>query len=336
MADKVGQPLSGIKEELLTKGHEYSFFQAIRFLRLLGASPFISRDPADRDSTIPVRIRPNLSLAFPPADIAAIEERKGAEPGYRVTANFLGSYGPASPLPTFYTEELIEEASSDGSVSRDFLDIYNHRTFTLFYLCCLKYNIFLQIIDEKNDEVLERLFCMFGIGKPELREDFEMAFQLCRYIGLITQYSHSALGLSILLRDALGGVPVEIVECVKTIEKIPEELRALVGQANNCLGQCVIGSESIDRTGKILIRIGPVRMEKFNSLLPGSPEYRKLKTLTEFFVHDRIIYDLELILAENECHTTCLGSPQMSRLGLDTWIFSGDTIGEVSAVFPLS
>jgi type VI secretion system protein ImpH len=337
MAYETGQPLLSLKQELLTKGHEYSFLQAMRLLRLLGASPELPNDPADHNSTIPIRIRPNLSLAFPPADITSIEEQQGEEPAFLITANFLGLYGHSSPLPTFYTEELIDEASLDESVSRDFLDIYNHRLFTLYYLCCLKYNLFFKIIDENSKDVTEKLFCLLGIGKPELREEFEFAFQLCRYIGLITQYSHSALGLEILLRDAFGGVPVGIIECVKTTEKIPAQLHAMLGRANSRLGMdSTIGSEALDRTGKILIQMGPIGLDKFNSLLPGKPGYRKLAVLTDFFVHDRIIYDVELILAKDECRPARLGSPQMSRLGLDTWVFSSETIGEVSAVFPLS
>lgn len=337
MADETGQPLFSLKQELLTKGHEYSFFQAIELLKLLGASPEIPNDPADHNTKIPIRIRPNLSLSFPAADITRIEELPGEEPAFRITANFLGLYGHSSPLPTFYTEKLIDETNSDESVCRDFLDTYNHRLFSLYHLCCLKYSLFFNVINENSNDILEKLYCLLGIGKPQLLEGFELAFQLCRYVGLITQYSHSALGLKILLQDAFGGIPVDIVECVKTMEKIPAELHAMLGLANNRLGMdSTIGSETLDRTGKILIRMGPVPLDKFNSLLPGNPGYRKLTTLTEFFVHDRIIYDVELILEKDECRTACLGSPQMSRLGLDTWVFSGETIGEVSAVFPLS
>lgn len=336
MADEAGQSLNDVKQELLTKAHEFSFIQAMRLLRLLGASPDIPNDPADHGSTVPVRIRPNLSLAFPPADIVSIEEKPGDEPGYVMTANFLGLYGPSSPLPTFYTEELIEEANADGSVSRDFLDTFNHRIFFFFYRCFLKYNLSSLVIDEDDADVIERLLCLIGIGPPGHRDELEMAFQLCRYMGLISQYSHSALALENLLRDALGGVPVEIIQCVRTIEKIPAKRRALLGQANCTLGMdCTIGSEIVDRTGKILVRIGPLTLDKFNSLLPGNPDYQRLAVITEFFAHDPLVYDVELILAQGECRPICLGGPQMSRLGLDTWVFSGETLGEVSAVFPL-
>ncbi|MFO8111269.1 MAG: type VI secretion system baseplate subunit TssG [Desulfosalsimonadaceae bacterium] len=69
-----------------------------------------------------------MSLAFPPADIDRIQEMDLQEhSGYEITANFLGLYGISSPLPTFYTEELMHEAAEDESVCRDFIDVINQR-----------------------------------------------------------------------------------------------------------------------------------------------------------------------------------------------------------------
>lgn len=336
MAGEAGQAATDLKQELLAKSHEYTFFQAMRLLRLLGASPEIPSDPSDHRARIPVRIRPNNSLAFPAADIAAIEE-DGEGPGFRMTANFLGLYGHSSPLPTFYTEEMIDEAGADESVSRDFLDIYNHHIYNLFYQCCKKYNLFFLVGEEQSDEVMERLFCAIGIADPKARKKLEIAIELCRYIGLIMQRPHSAWGLETMLRDAFGGIPVKVNQCFKRIVKIkPNQLVQLGGNVGVLGYDTVIGTQIEDRMGKFRLQIGPVTLDDFNSLLPGNPGCKKLAAITQFYKVDPLECDVELILAKDECRTACLGSPQMSRLGLDTWVFSSETIGEVSAVFPLS
>lgn len=336
MAGEAGQAAPDLKQELLARSHEYTFFQAMRLLRLLGASPEIPREPSDHRERIPVRIRSNNSLAFPAADINAIEE-DGEEPGFRVTANFLGLYGHSSPLPTFYTEELIEEAGSDESVSRDFLDMYNHHIYALFYQCCRKYDLFFLVGDEQSEEIMERLSCAIGIADPQARNELGIAFQLCRYIGLLMQRPHSAWGLETMLRDAFGGIPVKVLQCHKRIVKISQDQLMKVGGKGSVLGQeSVIGTEIEDRMGKFRLQIGPVNLETFNTLLPGNPGNKRLASMTKFYVTTPFEYDVELILAKNECRPACLGSPQMSRLGLDTWVFSSDSIGEVSAVFPLS
>src|SRR5919108_3991821 len=110
-----------------------------------------------------VRVRPELSLAFPAADIAGIEKRGE---GYLVTARFLGLYGPASPLPTFYTEELLDEAAADACATREFLDIVNHRLYNLFFACAAKYRLFYQVAEGERREGIERLFCLAGPGGP--------------------------------------------------------------------------------------------------------------------------------------------------------------------------
>lgn len=336
MAGETGQALSDIKERLLTEGHQYSFIQVMRLLGLMGASADISDQPADSQAKIPIRIRPNNSLAFPPADITRIQEMQEG-PGFRITANFLGLYGHSSPLPTFYTEELIDEENTDESVSRDFLDIFNHCIFTIFFRSYLKYNLFFQVMDEKSNVVTERLFCLLGLGGAQLRKDLEIAFPLCRYIGIITQHPHSAWGLETILQDVFRGVPVKVIQCFNRTVKIPARQRMEIGGTGSILGESsVIGSEMADCTGKFRLQIGPVAFDDFNSLLPGSPGYEKLDAITRFYKLDPLECDVELILAKNECRTACPGSPQMSRLGMDTWVFSGETIGEVSAVFPLS
>jgi predicted component of type VI protein secretion system len=49
---------------------------------------------------------------------------------------------------------------------------------------------------------------------------------------------------------------------------------------------------------------------------------------------DPLEYDLELTLQAGEASCVQLGMGTASRLGMDTWIFSCEKIGEVHAVFP--
>ncbi|MGB9701073.1 MAG: type VI secretion system baseplate subunit TssG, partial [Thermodesulfobacteriota bacterium] len=110
-----------LKLDLLEKGHEFSFFQALRLLRRL-TKGIEQPSPEGRGH---IKIRPHLSLAFPPADIAQIEENAEDPFSFTVTATFLGLYGSSSPLPTFYTEDLLAEAMEEETVTRDFIDIFN-------------------------------------------------------------------------------------------------------------------------------------------------------------------------------------------------------------------
>jgi len=324
----------GLKMDLLHEGHSFSFFQAIRLLRMM-LFEYGGDVQADRPDGHSIRIRPNLSLAFPPADIAQIKEiDAGGHEEYAITANFLGLYGSASPLPTFYTEDLMNEAAEDESVSKDFIDIFNQRMFELFYDVCAKYRLPFQIFETNSHAHLERLFCLLGMGEKPLQEAVADPYQLLRYIGLITQKPCSGLGLELILRDALDGLPVTVVPCVARKAKIPHDQRAFLGSSKHALGvNMTIGEEVSDRMGKFKIRIGPLDKPTFQSFYPGAENYSLTCFLTDFYILERLEYDIEVILAEGEARTVCLGDPERSRIGLNTWIFSSDRIGEMRKVY---
>ncbi len=323
-----------LKLDLLREGHAFSFLQAIRLLRRLSwdQQGDIQKDMPSADV---IRIRPKLSLSFPPADISQIRETEiDDQTGYDVTANFLGLYGSSSPLPTFYTEDLMAEAAEDESVSRDFLDFINQRIFELFYECCIKYRQSFQVFEANSQPHLERLFCLLGMGDKPVREAVADPYQLIRYIGLLTQRPRSSMGLEAILRDVLEGIPVSVVPCIERKARIPEDQKLFLGSMAHGLGiNATIGEEVLDRMGKFKIRLGPLETAAFQSFYPGEDNYRLTCFLTDFYVLENLEYDVEVILAEGEAKTVCLGDPNRARIGLNTWIFSGERVGEMRKVY---
>jgi type VI secretion system protein ImpH len=321
-----------LKADLLGRSHEFSFFQVIRLLRIFGGGIERYEDAGGIEKNI--RIRPDLSLSFPASDIASIEEADDTG-RFLVTTTFLGLYGSSSPLPTFYTEDLMDEARDDMTVTRDFIDIINHRLFLMLFHCWTKYRQFIQVIEEQNPSDLERLFCLIGLGEKEFREPVSETYPLIRYAGLLTQFPRSALGLETLLKDVLTGTAVEVIPCIRRKVKISQDQRLFLGTAQCALGEStILGEEIDDRMGKFRIQIGPLSSVRFQELLPGTPAYRRMHFLTQFYISEPLEFDFALILGEREAKTACLGSPQWSRLGWDTWTFSSDQINEVKVSFP--
>ncbi len=323
-----------LKSDLLRESRAFSFFQAMRLLKILLRTE-AGRTDANKELPHPVRIRPALSLAFPPADIDRIREMDlQKHSGYEITANFLGLYGISSPLPTFYTEELMHEAAEDESVCRDFIDVINQRIYELFYDCCTKYRQSFQVIEAGSRQHLERIFCLMGIGDAPLRGAIADPHRLIRYIGLLIQKPRSAMGLETVLNDAIGGVPVTLVPCVKRRAKIPGDQRLFLGSPDHRLGEStIIGEEVVDRMGKFVIRIGPLSSEAYQGFYPEAENYKMVRFLTDFYVLERLEYDIEVVLAEGEAKTVCLGEPDHARLGLNSWVFSSDRIGEMRKIY---
>jgi len=331
---------SELRRDLFQKSREFSFQQVFRLLKRFGKasnSPPLSVENISAN----IRVRPKLDLGFPAADIDRIEvlpniNQDEDQDKYLIIANMLGLYGTSSPLPTFYTEELLEEAAEDESVSRDFIDIFNQRLFELLYQCLGKYNQFLQVREEKNALHLERLFCLLGLGEKEFRQTItdRNSYSLLRYIGLFTQFPRSASGLTTLLRDALNGVKIEIIPCVKRRAEIPSDQKFALGLSGCRLGKdSYLGEEISDRMGKFRICIGPLKRKEFEQFAPGHKTYDKVIFLTNFYLSDPLAYDLELIMDRGQTHTVCLGDPSSSNLGMNSWVFSGKELAEVRTVF---
>jgi type VI secretion system protein ImpH len=327
-------PDGAVVDDLLANGRSFTFFQAMRLLERLSARAGAD----DRAGKRRVRVRPTISMGFPSADIdriEAVDTDDGA--GYRMTATFLGLYGSSSPLPTFYSEDLIEEAGNDESVSRDFLDIFHQRLYDIFYRCLGKYRLFLQVAENKDESVIERLYCLLGLGPEGIRRSVPHAGMLLRYIGLFTQYPRSAAGLTTLLHDVLPDVPIELTPCIRRMAKIPVSQRTALGVPGVRLGSSsYLGEEIEDRMGKFRISVGPLDQAGFLRFTPGNPGHGLVVALTEHYLTEPLEYEIELILAANQARTASLGDPVRSVLGVTTWVFSQAELGEVRTRFAVN
>ncbi len=330
MAPKDRRPVPALTAKLLSRemesdGRNFCYFQAVRLLELLHR----------RDKSLKLRTRPELTLAFPTADITEIRyTEEEQEAACDLTVTFMGLYGTSSPLPTFYTEELFLETSRDQTVQKDFLDIFNQRIYDLLYLCWEKYQLFFQVAEKENRKPLEKLFCLLGLGEPELRGEEVDSRELIRYLGLVTQWPRSALGLETMLKDAANQTSLEIEPCIPRTVNIPEEQRCCLGMACSSLGRdTVIGSQITDRQGKFRIKIGPVSAREFQELMPDGPVHRKLLRLTRFYLTVPLEYEISVRVRHNEVENAMLGGRNWARLGMDTWLYSDKMEQDANVTF---
>lgn len=328
-----------VLEALLKNPKEFSFIQAVRLLKQSCGSPGVQ----DRESFLreQLRVRPYLSLGFPSNDLVGIQaySREDEDAGsalrrFKLTATFLGLYGPSSPLPTYYTEELLNEQGEDKSVSRDFLDILNHGFFVLFILADTYYRLSRRVCEEGDGELLSRLFALTGLGHEEMREKaFHEPGALLRAMGLLTQFPRSAAGLRGLLADRIGA-PVNVRQCAPREAVIPEDQCCRLNREDNALGQGAwIGFTTTDAMGKIAIRIGPMNAGMYVRFEPGRPDFDELIRLVRFYCTQPLMFDLEFILDPGEAQPARLGEEQWSCLGCDAWL-APDPAVSARAVFP--
>ncbi len=317
-----------VREELFAHGERFTFLQAMRLLRYFAAVDH----PGEWQSIVEerVRLRPKLALAFPGTDLHEVEilpaTRKDEPPRYRLTLHFLGLYGAESPLPDFYTEDLIDDWRDDYSASRDFIDIFNHPLYQLLFRCFTKYREHLKIGDEQDFRTLEVLYAVLGFGTETLRASVPEVQRLLRYLGLFNQFPRSAAGLRALLRDAVGEPSLDIEPCVPRRARIPQDQLCLLGrQACNLGLNSYLGEEIPDRAGKITIVGGPLDAERFHRLLPDRGAFDEMKFLYHAYAIEPLACQMRLTVAAGEARTACCDGERWNRLGWSTWLFSGET-----------
>jgi type VI secretion system protein ImpH len=117
------------------------------------------------------------------------------------------------------------------------------------------------------------------------------------------------------------GVEARIVEYVGRWLKLPDDcLCRIGGRAENAqLGiTAVLGHSFWECQQKFRIRIGPMRLEGFERLLPHTESFRRLVDLIRNYVGDELLCDVQLILKADEVPRTRLGS--YGQLGRTSWL----------------
>ncbi len=314
MATETGSEAAAIKARLLNHGERFSFFQAYRLLRRL--SPQGTTDLED------IRFRPEISLSFPGRDITSITERKDGH--YQVAANFLGLYGVSSPLPNFYTEELLAEQQQELHARRDFLDIVSQTIYPIFFRAWLKSKPHLRIVEFDDTRMLDIFYTFIGINHPEKYRGQPGFDALLRFGALYTQSPRSALGLKTILSASYPDASIEIIEQdIRTIS-MPAEQHLYLGLQATTLGvDTHLGSEFACCNSNLTIEIRDVQDELFRRLLPGGDEYSRLCFMVQQYLTDPLNVVVDLYLKQGVAQPVVLGQDRWAALGRDTWLCNG-------------
>jgi type VI secretion system protein ImpH len=312
MASETGTTTS----DLIENSRFYSFFKLVYLLESIepSAVPVGYQGPVEREI---IRFRPAAHLAFPAADIDSLDT---GETQYLLSLNFMGLYGTTSPLPAFFTEAIIA-ADLDESQRRDFLDIFHHRFFSLFFRIWKKYRYYIEYKKGAVDAFSQRMFSLMGLGDPQLRKVGNIRWErLLYYVGLLSMRSRSAVVLEKVISHYFFNLPVAIEQCVPRWVPIEKAQQNRMGLGNCSLGEdFTVGERVLDRAGKFNLRLGPLDFRQFCDFLPTGQYYETLGDLVKFLLIDPLDFDVVLILKKAEVPKMSLSADSPCRLGWSDW-----------------
>lgn len=304
---------------LVDKLARTQFFQSLYLISLL--HPEIRKMGPGHDPEQEVlRFRATRSLSFGPSDVSSIDYDE-ATGRYDVRVNFFGLYGPASPLPPYVTERIIERDETPSSLE-DLLDLFNHRFITLLYSMWQKSRHFVRFEEHGLDATSQCFLALCGFPVDDRTELGKVPrTAILPHVGLMSHYSNSPDAIAAMLSSYFD-LPFEIIEFVSRTVDIPPESRMELGIENTLLGgDMVLGEQVEDDLGKFRLRIGPAPYDTLQNFLPGGANHGVLVDLLAMIVRDPIDWDLEFSYQQETIEAGQLGS---ARLGNNLWLSDGE------------
>ncbi|MEJ2042084.1 MAG: type VI secretion system baseplate subunit TssG [Reinekea sp.] len=277
-----------ILSDILKNAHKYHFHQLLFLLEQL--LPSSSGHIFDSQ----VRLRPDDSLAFPASDVRAFREISGSR--YEVVARFMGLYGVDSPLPQYFLDEVTEGGES-GTRLKAFLDIFNHRLYSLLHQVWKKQNLFTQL----DDRGLYYRLVSGMTGQYWRREHDAMAFG-----GSFLGRSRDVESLEEILRETISLEELSIDDEVISWVAVEDGLQ-LTGQ--QALGMDTCLGNAIPMMGKkVNINVGPVDQSISDEIRPAGDMGKKMATLLRAYLPEGVDFDVSIQLTPKMKQDWILGS----------------------------
>ena len=299
------KPVNQLLDE---SAHSFEFFQAVRLFEHLHPE----RKPVG-GTALPheeiVRFRSRVTLDFPSSEVHEIRERHDDDEEIRVVemlVNFMGMVGPSGVLPTHYSELVLDRIRYRDTAMWAFLDIFTHRSISLFYRAWAKYRLPVNY-ERGSDDLTSYLFDITGLGTKGLRGRMGVEDEsLLPYAGLIAQRPHSANAIENTLEDYFD-IKARVEQFRGQWIELSKDDHTKLGFKNSTLGRSTIAGTRIwDQQSRLRIRLGPLTFQKFQSFLPNGSAHKALRSIVEFMVGLEFDYDVQLCLAQAQVPGTVL------------------------------
>ncbi len=290
----------GLIEQLKARCSEFDFFQAVMLLE-----EYFGRRDKEPLNSGKIAFSSEKSIVFPPGDIASFTADKNGTVHFKLS--FMGLVGVSSPLPHYFTEYAMQQ--EEDTALADFLDIFNHRIYVLFYRAWEKYRLLNRIPGQNNLDLYSDLAYLTGLDRETINKQRTML----AYTGILAGICRSAEGLKTILSDFFGGIPVSVKQWIGRWAKV-ENLKKL--GVNATLGSnAMLGNYIHDFGGKFRVILGPLEKETFEKFLPQKQNISLMKKIITEYLTDPLEFDIEVRLKPSSLTPVVLGKSS-TQLGV--------------------
>jgi len=304
-------------ERLRAEPWRFGFFALLR--RFGARQDVVPIGTARRPSIEPFRMGQRPMLTFAPSEIAGVSEARGR---LKVRLSGLGMLGPNGPLPIHITEMARDrEEFRRDTTTVDFLDLFHHRFFSMFYRAWASAQASVGLDRRDNERFSFYVANMVGLDVSEINSNSTLPphARLAASAHTVRE-SRNPDALSQTLARYFG-VPVAIEENIfHWIALTPADCGRMGKPGQNAvMGKAAImGSVAPDRQGRFRIVMGPLDLESYLRFTPMGEDLPTLVEWVRFFVGHEFEWELKLLVRHDCAPPAVMGGEQ--RMGWSAWL----------------
>lgn len=288
--------MSDLKSRLKKKAYEFDFFQAVTLLE----EHFRKKgDVSELMNSGKVQFSSDSSTGFPPSDIAYIQENEDGS--IRFFLSFMGLLGISSPLPQYFIEQGLRRDEDNKSALVDFINVFEHRLYVLFYQAWKKYRLINMLSSLDPFKLFEKIALLGGLTSEKLQKWQSMV----GYTGILAVSCRSAEGLKTMVSSFFNNIPVEIIPWIPRWAEV-RDLKQ-VGLDSQLGINAMIGTHVRDVSGKFRVVLGPLKKETFQTFQPDSTNIVQLQEIITNYMTDALEFDIEVKLLPSDLTPVVLG-----------------------------
>ena len=265
-----------------------------------------------------VRLEQEAELAFQPSTIAAYLPPKGGRPA-RLINRVFGLFGPNGPLPLHFTEYARDRQRNhrDGAFVA-FGNMLTHRMMSLFYRAWAAGQPAPSFDRNQNDPVERKVAALAGLHGAKLQQRDHMPDLAKRYFaGHLASGPKNAEGLVSIL-SAYFDAPVTLQQFIGSWLEVEPDDKWQLGRNVGLGFSTSIGSRVWTRASKFRIRVGPLTLDEYQRLLPGSGSLERMESIVRNYVGDALDWDINFVLKAEDVPRASLGAT--TALGHTSWV----------------
>ena len=271
----------------------------------------------------------NPSLTFQKTEIANInfvEINKSIK--VEIKLNFLGIFGSSSPMPSHFTEMVLESVDSD-MVLQDFLNLFNHHLQRFVFPIWKKHRYYIEYRYDLKDKFSKYILSFLGLYS-NINIDNNSSLNLRKlipYIGILSMKHKSAGTLKAVIRYYLSHDDIDIIQCIPSIYDIPKWQYSSLGGANVSLGKdFLIGESIVSRNIKFRVFFKNALNEDLIKYSVLGDKMEELNELISFSLNEPLDHDVCFEIKKENKKKFILNDIEEIYLGINSWI--GNSISD--------